>query len=95
MSPAERQKWESVRAKGHASFIVRSIVRHGILFAAFVTFGPLAYGAALHKPYIPLALPWPILDISFNFMFTCLGFGYLLGEGGWRKNEKAYRESIG
>ncbi len=93
MTPTEKQAWESVRARGHTRYVFQSLVRWGLPFGAFVTFGPLLYDAAVHTPYTPHVLPWAALDIAFSFVFCGGLFGYLMGEGAWRKHEREYRGS--
>ena len=65
----------------------------GVPFACFVVFGPLLYDLAMHKPYNPRTLPWPALDIAFDFVLSTSVFGYLTGEGSWRKHERDYNHS--
>ncbi len=95
MTPSEKQVWDSVRARGHARFVLRSLVRWGVPFGVVVTFGPLLYDAAMHTSYTPRVFPWPALDIVFGFVFCSALFGYLTGEGAWRKHERDYGQSSG
>ena len=95
MTPTEKQNWELVRARGHAFYIVRSLVCWGIPFGAVVTFGPLLYDALAHTSYTPQLLPWPVLNIVFGLVFCGALFGYLVGEGTWRKHERDYEQSQG
>ena len=93
MRPTEKQVWESVRARGHTDYILRSLIRHGIPFGALMTFGPPLYHAAVHTPYTPHTFPWPLVNIVFDFLFRSAVFGYLMGEWVWRKHERDYGQS--
>ena len=93
MTESEKQNWESIRSQGHTRYILRSLVSRGVPFAVFVVLGPLVYDAAFHKLYLPRCLPWPVADIILDFALSALLWGYLVGEGRWRKNESDYKQS--
>jgi hypothetical protein len=37
--------------------------------------------------------PWPVANVLFLVMFWIFGFGYLMGEGLWRKHERDYQKN--
>jgi hypothetical protein len=92
MTEPEREKWERVRAKGHARFILRSFWLWGVPMCAIQFFGPYFYDALTHNPYqSPYQIfPSPVWSIIFDFAFWIFGFGFLIGEVTWQKREKDY-----
>jgi hypothetical protein len=91
MTAIERQKWERVRARGRARYIIRSFLSWGVPMWVAQTFGPLLYDAIMHKPHTPPFLIWsPALDFVFDMVLWIFGFGYLMGESMWRKHERDY-----
>jgi len=94
MTTAERQKWERVRAKGRARYIIRGFLVWGFSMWVFQTVGPLLYDAIRHKPYeMPFQLfPSPTWSFIFNAVSWIFGFGWLMGEGKWQQHEKEYQQ---
>jgi hypothetical protein len=91
MTTIERQKWERVRARGHARYIFRSFLFLGVPMWAAQTFGPFLYDAIMHKPYVaPFQIWSPALDFVSDMVWWIFGFGYLMGELMWRKHERDY-----
>ena len=95
MTPTEKHSWEIIRSRGHTHFIVRTLLREGITFALAVVGGLFAYDLLAHGHYEGHILPWPAIDLAFNFIILALVFGYGMGETRWRENEKNYRASNG
>src|SRR6266850_2881968 len=93
MNDSEKQSWEKVRARGHGRFILREgLLRCGVPFGVVVTLGPFVYDLITHQSYIPLLLPWPVWNFVVELVFSISVFGYLFGEGNWRKNERDYQK---
>ena len=91
MTTTPRQKWERVRAKGHAHYILRSFLFWGLPMWAVQTFGTFIYDAVLHKSYVtPFQIWSPAVDFIFDLAVWVFGFGYLMGESLWRKQERDY-----
>jgi len=93
MTKIERQKWEHIRAKGHARYIWRSILMWGVPMWAAQNYGSLLYDAIMHNPPPPRFHSYtPTLDFVFDFALWIFGFGYGMGESMWRKHERDYRK---
>ena len=55
------------------------------------TFGPFLYDFIAHKPYTPIYQIWsPAADAIFNVVLWVFGFGYLMGDAMWHKQERDY-----
>jgi len=59
----------------------------GVIVVLLPFLDELATGAS----HLPRLLPWPVWDALAQFALTALMFGYLFGEGTWRKNESEFR----
>jgi hypothetical protein len=93
MTTIERQKWERVRIRGHARYILRSFLFWGAPMWAAQVFGIRLYDAIMHKPYTaPLQIWSPALDFVFDSVLWIFGFGYLMGEYFWRKHERDFHK---
>jgi len=93
MTPTEKQSWSLIRSRGHTRFIVHTLLREGVPFALVVVGGLVAYDLLTHGHYEGHILPWPAIDLAFNFLTLALVFGYGMGETRWRKNERNFRDS--
>jgi len=57
------------------------------------TFGTFIYHAITDKPYAaPFQIWSPITDFIFDLVLWIFGFGYLMGDGIWQKQERDYRK---
>src|SRR6266705_6974286 len=93
MTASERQDWESVRAKGHSRFILRSFLRWGVPMCALQFLGTFVYAVIRREPFTLFPIfPWPVVNVVFLVLFWIFGFGYLMGEGLWQKHERDYRQ---
>ena len=71
INASERQKWEQVRTRGHARFILRNFLRWGVPMCAVQFVGPFIYDTIMHRPYAPFAFfPSPV----WNAIFPPCGF---------------------
>jgi hypothetical protein len=85
MDDNEKHTWEQIRARGHGRFVVQhGILRWGIPFGLVVTFGPAFYDLLAHS------VTPSVWRLAGSFAFFTLGFGYLMGEGEWRRRERSY-----
>ena len=65
----------------------------GVPMWAAQTFGTLIYDAVLHKSYVtPFQIWSPTADFIFDFALWVLGFGYVMGESIWQKQERDYQK---
>jgi hypothetical protein len=94
MTTTQRQKWERIRAKGHARYIVRSFLSWGLPMWAVQILGPFLYDAIRHKPYeMPFQIfPSPVWSFVFDLLFWIFGFGWMMGEAMWQQHEKDYQK---
>ena len=93
MTTTQRQKWERVRAKGHAHYILRSFLFWGVPMWIAQEFGTLIYDAVMHKSYVaPFQIWSPVADFIFDLTLWVFGFGYVMGESIWQKQERDYRK---
>jgi len=93
MTTIERQKWERVRARGHARYILRSFLFWGVPMWAAQVFGIFLYDAIMHKPYVaPFQIWSPVLDFVFDVALWIFGFGYVMGESIWQKHERDFHK---
>jgi len=87
MTQSEKQSWEKARARGHRSFILREgLLRWGVPFGAFMALGQWLWAICTH------VLAPPFWELGSNFVFFTMAFGYLTGEGRWRKCERDYAQ---
>jgi hypothetical protein len=93
MTKIEKQKWERVRIRGHARYILRISLFWGVPMWAAQTFGPRLYDFIMHKPYTsPIQIWSPALDFVFDMILFIFGFGYLMGKFMWAKHERDFHK---
>lgn len=93
LTATARTKWQRVRSKGRARFIRRSFLSWGLPMWAAQYLGQFLYATLSHQPYTPFQIfSSPVLSFIFDLVFWIFGFGYLIGESMWQKQE---RESFG
>lgn len=93
MTTEQRQKWERARAKGHARYILRSFLVWGVSMWIVQTFGAFIYDALTYRAYAAPYQIWsPVPDFIFSFILFVFGFGYVIGETTWQKQERAYQK---
>jgi len=56
-------------------------------------FGIFLYEAVLHKPFAAPSQIWsPALEFVFDLVLWIFGFGYLMGEYHWQKQERDFHK---
>ena len=93
MTSIERQKWESVRAKGHTRFILHSFLQWGVWMCVVQLVGTFLFDVVTHKSFALYPIfPWPVVNFVFFAVFWIFGFGYVMGEMIWQKQERDYQK---
>jgi energy-coupling factor transporter transmembrane protein EcfT len=88
MTQAEKQKWEAIRAKGQARYIlIEGVLRRGILSGAIITFALFTVGATTHIYTMPV---WVGLTL---FIILSLFFGVCFGALFWHFEEGNYQKT--
>jgi hypothetical protein len=85
MKTYDKQTWSQIRAKGHARFIMRQIVRRGIPMGVIVTLGVILIHVLTHDAPTPG-------NLAIVFICFGIGSGYLGGEREWKRCERIYGE---
>lgn len=91
MTAKQRQKWQRIRAKGYARYILWNILTWGVPMWVAQNYGPRLFDVVIHKQYIPAPPIWsPTMDFIFDLALWVFAFGYVIGDGMWYKNERHY-----
>jgi hypothetical protein len=86
MTQSDKEQWEKERAKGYNRFLLRSITRVGLPFAALTTVLQLAVNLYGHRAIDPL---W---ELAAKFGVFALGFGAWMGVLTWRGKQHDYNK---
>jgi len=84
MTRTDKQKWEHERVRGFDRFLLRSITRLGLPFAAFATVFQLVMDLYRRRAIDPI---W---QLAARFGFFALFFGCWMGVLTWRGKERDY-----
>jgi DNA-directed RNA polymerase subunit RPC12/RpoP/phosphatidylglycerophosphatase A len=86
MTQAEKQKWEVIRVKGQARYVlVEGILRRGILSGAIFALVPFMFGQSTH------AYRMTVLGLLILFIVLSLLCGICLGVLFWCLQENSYQ----
>ena len=87
MKSFTREEWSRTRAKGHTRFVVlHGLLRSGVPFGLFMAAGTYVWSLLDHSVWSPSAA-------ATSFVIFTLTFGYLTGEGRWRRCERDYHDN--
>lgn len=91
MDALQRAKWEEVRAKGSARYVlVDGLLKHGTYFATtmttFMYLWTHGFDLAGMGDYFMSG------STILMYIFHCLFYGLLMGWSNWSSSEKAYNE---
>ena len=84
MTKSEKERWEQERGRGYNRYLIRSIVRFGLLFAVLMMLWEIGWPVLKHRP------AEPVWELAVKFMFYALFFGVWMGVFTWRARERDY-----
>jgi len=93
MTTPEKQKWERVRSRVRARYILRGILFYGVPMWFVQTFGIMIYHVIMHEPYVShFQNMSSVVIFGIELALWIFGFGAMMGESLWQKRELNHRE---